>query len=170
MTLKRRTALHRDVKLSCIFPCPRTLMVVHLAAFIWSTAFLVHLQSVRVCTKSFRRTLLPHGRTVFYKSLGWLFSFCTFGTIPLLHFCFVCCVPLRQCRSRSYCLLDWNAHAHEHDAYVGSWTSMLDSGCTMGTSVAVERCTGRSFARCLFLLVEDIFRLCSRSIPAPGSR
>lgn len=82
-----------------------------------TSSLLQVLQIAGVSPKSFR------GHDCFKAELspqkfGASLSFSTIGTISLLRFLFVCCVPLRQCRSHCYCLLDWNAHAREHDACV----------------------------------------------------
>jgi hypothetical protein len=68
----------------------------------------------------------------------WIGSFIAlsiFGMVTRARFMFVCLLcSLRQCRLHCYCLLDWNAHAHQHLMRKGGraiWTFGSITDCTV---------------------------------------
>jgi len=67
--------------------------------------------------------------------IGFFIVLSIFGMITRARFMFVCLLcSLRQCRLHCYCLLDWNAHAHQHLMRKGGraiWTFGSITDCTV---------------------------------------
>lgn len=88
-------------------------------------------------TKSFSRAWTAFcGRPAQQKSSDrFLHRAFDFGTVTHSRCMFVCLLcSLRQCRLHCYCLLDWNAHAHQHIMRKGGraiWTFGSITDCTV---------------------------------------